>query len=368
MRRVICLFLLFTLIGSFYFNTKVFASSDHVVVSAKILDAGQIIERDGLRLQNVTCEIKSGEYKGSVKDIQVSFENTFLKPLKPGDTVKVSISAINGATYFQFDDFQRSKTYILPLILFSFLLIALVGVKGLKTLIPSILLIFTLIIGIVPNTLGRNNLLGGVVLLIFIISVITAWVRLRHTIIAIVVSFSVVLCLLLSFLLFVGFSQSSYIVPFLGSVTTLDNELYIKVVDFVLVSIMIIPLGGVINASIQTAKTLLEEFRFKKSFSLKLMLKEGFRISQKISAGELNNLIISIIGLNIAGLFLIKSQYAETSLWDNGWVSLQILYILSAGVSLLLITPVTVFVTGASIGLIKRKEGRGKLLQRVSKY
>jgi hypothetical protein len=44
------------------------------------------------------------------------------------------------------------------------------------------------------------------------------------------------------------------------------------------------------------------------------------------------------------------------SVWDNGWVTLQVVSLISAGLSILLISPITVFIYAGVRGLIRGKQ------------
>jgi len=157
-----------------------------------------------------------------------------------------------------------------------------------------------------------------------------------------------------------GFANVSYIELFFGNITPITDSLNIKVIEVVYTSIVFIPAGGVINASIQVAKHLLDHFGKVEKNELSEMLKSGLKLSQKISAGELNNLIIMIIGSSLVGIFLIKESFEDLRFWDNGWISLQLIYLVSSGISILLITPITVFITAAILNLMKHiQKGKG---------
>lgn len=335
------------------FARGVQGASKEEIFNAKVVEVEEINERDGLRIQTIKCEVLNGEYKGTIEEIQVPFDSSFLRPIRTGDRIKVSFITIGDERYFQFYDFNRSRSYIWLFLLFIVMVVVLLGWKGMKTLLPSFLLMAFLLLGIIPNVLSQVGLLIGSLVTVGLIGGITTWVRIQHKLLSIIVPFSVILCLLIAFLVFVGFSQTAYVVPFIGSIAAIDEDVYGRVLDFVMISIIFIPAGGVINASIQVAKYLMEKFSKKTNLSISEMLKEGLRISQKISAGELNNLIVLVIGMSLAGVYVIKQQYPHLSFWDNGWISLQVIYTISAGLSILLITPITVFVSAALLGIQK---------------
>jgi uncharacterized membrane protein len=325
------------------------------IVDARVTRVDEVVVQEGLRIQGVEIEIQEGEYKGGVYGLQVPLETMFVRSLKVDDSIKVSVSNIGENVYFQFYDFARSNNYYWLFLLFLVILIAFVGIKGIRTLIPSILLILFLIIGIIPDFLPKLGVLTGSLAVTFLITCITGWIRLRQKLLVVIVCLAVVLSLLVGFLVFAGFSQISYIVPFLGSVTTIDENIYLGVLDITLISVIFIAAGGVINASVQIVKHLAEKHIIGEVNKIQQMLKEGFKVSQKISAGELNNLMIMMIGVSLSGIFLLKQQFSNMKFWDNGWVSLQIITMVSAGLSILLITPITVLITAAGFSIFRKK-------------
>lgn len=366
MKRFVLTILIFVVLYISLFINYVSGETSQLILDAKVLEVTEITQQEGLRIQIVQVEIIEGTYKGNVKELQIPLETVFVRSLKAGDRIKVSITFIDNEAYFQFYDFARSRNYLWLFVLFIIILVVFVGWKGFKTLIPSILLIAFLLIGIIPNLLVKGNLLVNSLIIIGVVSSITAWIRIKHKLLTIIVTLSVLTSLLIGFLVFVGFSQVSYVVPFLGSIAAIDENFYLRVLDLIFVSVIFVPAGGVINASIQIAKYLLEKFGMKSNLSIGDMLKDGMRISQKISAGELNNLIVMMIGLSVGGVFLIEKQYPEVKFWDNGWVSLQVIYAISAGLAILLITPITVFVCAGVVSLSKRN-GKTKGGQRLLK-
>lgn len=355
MRKWIVSFVLVLIL--FGLGTTESASAEEAleVVSARVTQVNDVVVQEGLRIQGVEIEIEDGEYKGGVYNLQVPLETVFVRSLKVGDKIKVSVSNIGGNVYFQFYDFARSNSYYWLFLLFLVILIAFVGLKGIRTLIPSILLIIFLIIGIIPDFLPKLGVLTGSIAVILLTTCITGWIRLRQKLLTVIVCFSVVLSLLVGFVVFAGFSQIAYIVPFLGSVTTIDEDIYLGVLDITLISVIFIAAGGVINASVQIVKHLAEKHMEGEVKKIQQMLKEGFKISQKISAGELNNLIIIIIGFSLSGIYLLKQQFGNMKFWDNGWISLQIITMVSAGLSILLITPITVLITAAGFSIFRKK-------------
>lgn len=357
-------FIIFLLLS--YIPKKAEAQGDNVILDAHVINADEVVNRDGLRVQRIEVEILRGDYKGNVKELQVPLETAFSRELKIGDRIKVNVTYIGDQEIFQFYDYSRSRNYFWIFVLFIILVSVFVGSKGLKSLIPSIIFIALLVLGIIPNIFLKFDLLSVAFMLIGITSLITAWFRLKDRILSLIVAFSVIISVTVSFTIFLGFSQVSYIIPFIGSIATVEEEVYRNVLDVVLISVLIIPIGGVINASIQVAKHLKENDKGYLTSSVKNMLKEGLKLGQRITAGELNNLILMIIGISLGGMYLVKMQNEDMLVWDNGWVALQVIYTISAGLSVLLIAPVTVLTTsgvGAFLNRVKRSRPGNRQLR-----
>lgn len=355
MRKII-LSILFIIIAWGLFPQSVYGQEE-IIVNAEVVEAGDLIEEDGIRTQKISCEIQQGDYKGTIREISVPMSDVFLRPISVGDKIKVAIISLDDEDYFQFYDFNRSYNFVWLFVLFLVVLLVFFGWRGIKTLIPTLVLLLLLLVGILPDFLTRGWLLSGSFITIAIVTSLTAWFRLRNKALTIIVVFSVLLCLLTGFLVFTGYSQSSYIYPYVGFISGVNSDLYEKVLDLTLISSVFVPAGAVINASIQIAKYLFEEFDGE--FELKEMLKGGIRLSQKVSSGELNNLFIIMLGTSLASIFLIKNHFEQQSYWDNGWIALQVVLTISAGLSILLISPITVFITAGVLGMTKAKTKRG---------
>lgn len=343
-------------------------AAEPMILDAQVVETSDIREEEGLRMQQVTVEILEGEEKGSRTAISIPLEEVHSRPVKIGDKIIISLSNTDDRTIYQFYDFKRANSYIWLVLLFLIILLAFIGFKGLKTLTPSIILVLLILVGIIPKFFSLNISLIISILLVAFISAITAWIRLKSKLYTIIITFSAVVCVLIGLLIFVGFSQVAYVVPFLGSISTLNEEVYLKTIDVVIISIVFIPLGGILNSSIQLSKNMMEKYTGSKKVTISEMLKKGFRTSQKVSGGELNNLITIMIGISLVGLYFLNEQYPGHSMWNNGWVALQVIITISAGLSILMVSPIIVFI---SVGVSEWFGGKKKKVkggQRRFKY
>jgi len=345
MKNLVVVGLFAVVVISFVLPQAVLSSTTEDIVDAKIIDAKPIQYQDGLKTQVVSCEILEGSSKGSVFDVQILIGREFSRQSKIGDTIKVSVITRDEGVLVQFYDYSRANSYIWLVVLFSFLLLLFVGLSGMKRLLPLFLVTILIGTGILPDFLLRfGSYLVGF-LIVAIISVITGFIRIRDAILTVIVVASVIVSLVIGFLVFAGFSTTVYVEPFLGSITTTNEQVYIDFLYILKLSMLFVPLGSVLNSSIQITKFLLEKFGKAKKITLAPMLRNSFFVSQKIVAAEFNNLAIMIVGMSLAGIYLIKQEYSQVSIWENGWVALQILYITSIGLSILLTTPITALVT-----------------------
>lgn len=357
MRRFILICIGCVVLFRTFFVQHAYTQEQEVILDARVVEVSEVVERDGLRIQVVKAEILKGEYKGTVQEVQVLFDSEFVRGLHISDRIKVSVLSIGDEILFQFYDFSRSRSYILLLALFIVILIAFVGLRGIKTLFPSITLAFFLVFALIPDKLPQIGVIGSLSL-IGIISFATAWIRLKRNVLAVIVTISVILCLLLAFLVFMGFSQTAYVVPFAGTLNIISEDQFSDVISVMYLSIIFVPAGAVINASIQVTKHLSERFSNVSRESITQMIKEGVRVGQKISAGELNNLIMLMIGISLSGIYLIQREQELMSYWDNGWIALQVIYTVSAGLSILFIALITVAMWALTFRIL---QGRDRL-------
>lgn len=331
--------------------------ADEVMIfDAKVLEAQPITEQDGLRMQTISCEILEGDYKGTVGEVQVFLEKEFSRPLQSGDRIKVNLTTLNGDLYIQFYDFTRSSSYLWLFGLFAVAFIAFIGMKGIRIILPSVFVILLVILGIVPDFLPQGALLFVSLLLLSFITGLSAWVRLRNVPLMIISIFAVAISLSIAFLVFAGFSQNAYVSPFLGTITTVDDQILLDMLEVQLASILFVPAGAVIHSSIRIAEYISKRFRKSQKIVVGPMLKRGIKIGQKLAAIECNSIFLAVFGISLSGIYILKMQQPYLHFWDNGWVALQIIYIISAGISILLVAPITVL-TAAGVLIVLRQTG-----------
>lgn len=320
--------------------------------NAEVVDLGITQDQYGLTLQSVTIKILEGKYANSIQNITVDIRDLGLGKLSIQDRIKVSVSENDqGNPYFQFVELERKRSYLPLFFIFFILIISFVGVKGIKSLIPSLSLLFLIMLTFIPSFFQKGSIFPLSFTLLAIIVLLTTWVRLKDKLLTLIMSFSILVCLFIGFAVFLSFSgiiKSSYV---LGVFYNLDNPTYNMLIDVVNVSVMYIALGGTLNIGIQIAKFLKEKFVTEPKVSVKLIAKEGFHIGQKVLAGEMNNFMTVFIGLNLWGLFAAYSVQSTASFWNNGWVANQIILLLASGLPLILISPVTILIVAFIINI-----------------
>lgn len=351
MKKILAVGLWILVIFVLILPKQAFGSTKEEIVSAKITQVNPVVYYEGLKTQMVTCELLEGEHKGAVFDVQILIGQEFTRQSKIGDKIKVSVVDRDGDLLVQFYDYSRMSSYIWLVLLFVLLLVLFIGLSGIKRLLPLLLIILLIFIGFLPDFLLRFGAYLVAFIAIAAISGFTGFIRIKDILLTAIVVASVLVSLGIGFILFAGFSSTIYVEPFLGSITTTNDQVYSDFLFIMKLGMLFIPLGSVLNSSIQITKFLLEKFGKAKKILLAPMLKSSYTVSQKIVAAEFNNLAIMIIGMSLAGMYLIRQEYPQVSVWENGWVALQILYIVSIGFVILLTTPITAFVTAIAMFL-----------------
>lgn len=333
--------LLITIIFLIFFIYPCEVSAQEEVYDLKVVEASEVEDNKGIAIQKIKGEILEGQYKGEIKEISIPMNSVFVRAVKVGDLIKVKSSYSQQDVFFQFYDFNRTNVYMWLFIPFFALLITVVGVRGLKTLVPSMLLILGLLINFIPDIFVNKNKLIVVSLIIAIISFTTAYISTKNRLTSFLVMLSVGLSSFCSFIIFNVFAHNAYITPFVGTISIIDEEVYREMMHILITAILFVPLGAVINASIQITKNLCDKFIKGNKMPLNKALREGLLLSQKVTAGELNNLIVTIVGLSLTSVFYLKATYETSSFWNDGWIALQVVSILTAGISIMLVAPIT---------------------------
>ncbi len=334
---------LILVIFQFFFISKATAlEAESVVVGARVIELEEIINDNGIEVQTVKGEILSGEFKSTVQQIVVPIDSGFIRPLEKGDEIKIKIVELDSDYAFQFYDYARTSNYIWILLLFVIFLAAFGGSKGLQRLIPAIVFTVLLAVGFIPDWLDREYYLLWLFLLLSIIAGISAYIRLKNKTLVFVVVISTLVCLGIGTASFISLSQVSNVFPFVTFPEGASEVSYQKIMDFMIVGAVIIASGAVINSTIQLIKHLIDQFEKRKEVEVKTLLKEGFHATQRIATSEVNSLVLVILGSSIAGMYFISTQDNLMPIWEHGWVVLNIITIISSGISILLVTPISV--------------------------
>ena len=99
---------LIVIIVFFISSCSVVLAQDQYILIAKVVDAGEIKESEGLFYQHVRVEIVNGEYKGIMNELQIPFENGLERALGVGDRIKVQTVEINDEIYSHESNGQRA--------------------------------------------------------------------------------------------------------------------------------------------------------------------------------------------------------------------------------------------------------------------
>ena len=366
----IILLVLFFIFGLAIPAPQAMASGDHnsSVVKAKVIEVLSEIEKVGdsgqiFTQQNILLEIIQGERKGEkikyygISDIEVLNSNLY----KKGDRVFVdSYFKENNDEIFYVVDSVRTKPLLILFILFLAVVFLVAKSKGFKALLSLFLSFLVIVKFIIPRILAGNDpfiisLIGGLVIMIFIIYLTEGWHRKSHlSILAVFVSLCVTLVLSLIFVSLTnltGLAQEETIF-LMGAGDITINFKGLLLAGFIIGAIGV--LDDIIVGQIESTESLREA-------NPNLSKKEVFRLAYKVGNTHLGAIINTLfltyasVALPLLLLFVLNNtnglnleRFLSTEV-----VSTEILRTLIGSIGVVLSMPVATFF-GAYYGQKKR--------------
>ncbi len=294
--------------------------------------------------QTLTATILDGPGTGKV----VTFTNDFVQ-LAPGDDFYLS-HAWNELT--ETDYYAVIEPYRLPVLLFltcTFLVLlvafgGLQGVRGLASLIGSIVLIFTVLIPGILNGFSPVFVATGVAGIIIVLgSYITHGFN-RTTSAAV---FGMLATVAITGLLGYWAVDASQLSGFSeeASYLNFDTKGRINLVGLLFGGIMIGLLGVLYDIAIGQAVAVEELFHAGKDITPSEVLKRGLRIGREHIGALVNTLAIAYVGVSLPLLLLIQSStYGSLYTLNSELFATEIIRILVGSIGLVLAVPITTYI------------------------
>lgn len=309
------------------------------------------------RTQTLTAEIIDGPDKGQV----VTFKNDYTQ-LNEGDTfyIRHQSNRLDGSDYWTVSDpYRLNVLFILGLVFLGLLFLfgGIQGVRGLASLLGSLVLIFYVLL---PGILGGYSpiliSIGVSSLIILLGSYITHGFNRTTNSAVIGMLFTVLITGLGAFYVIHTGHFSGY---------TTEESVYlnfnaqgsISLIGLLFGGIMIGLLGVLYDIAIGQAIAVEELFRAGKHMTRREIYKRAIRIGREHIGALVNTLAIAYVGAALPLLLLLKQTYSASadilSILNSELFATEIVRILIGSIGLILAVPITTLV--ASVILEKHR-------------
>lgn len=336
---------------------------------ALVLEASEPENSDELyediMVQKVTVEIKSGKYKGDIREIEnhLSDNTAYNILVEKGDKVVVMIEEYEDGYEVYISDYLRSN-YIMYLTIFGILLILAVGrLKGLKSIISLGLTIASIVYILLPQILKGADPIPVSIMISIGVTIITIFLvgginskgisAILGTISGVVIAGII-----------------SYIVGNQAHLTGLSAEeatmlIYIpQGIEFdfknlLFSGIILGSLGAVMDVGMSISSSIEEIYRANNKLSIKELFQSGMNVGRDIMGTMVNTLILAYTGTSIPMLLLFMAyETSMTKIINLDIIATEVVRSLSGSIGLILTIPITAIIS--SVLIKKRILNKGK--------
>lgn len=341
----------------------VFGSTTQTYAQESTLEEGVIvnvsetfIER-GVQHQKVDVQLTTGSFHGDIVPVTVPLSTNYWGILKNGDKIRVYQSAeTNGEVIIELAEYDRQNGLFLIYIFIAVILFGILGTKGLKNLIPFIVLVVLFISGLLPQLLLHQFAYLFLILLVIVSVSLSVYIRMKDVLFTIVITLAVLITATSGVIISSGFAQLLHVLPVLNGADLLYFDFHDRTVGELFgIVVVVVSLGAMTNIAVQIAKYLKEDLSHK-NMKISSLIREGSRIGQKAAAGELNNFGSVFLGLMLFPIVLVSLKYpSDFGFWNNAWIVGQIILAVGTIANILLLTPLVIVATSILLRFISKK-------------
>ncbi|MEN8906049.1 MAG: YibE/F family protein [Clostridiales bacterium] len=251
-----------------------------------------------------------------------------------------------------------SSNFILLIILFI-LLVAIGGKRGFKTFISTFINFILLFMMIILISKKYNSIKVTVIFSIVIVAFTLFFVNgiNKKTLSALLsVSFAMIITLLITYSIGInaklqGFSQEET-----EAFSHLSTDIQLDFIKIFTVQVFIGLLGALIDVSIGISSSMNEIHKNNPKIHTRALITSGMNIGKDVIGTMTNTLLFAFIGgfLSLA-IYLSKFEYSFSTLINNKIICSEIFQILCSGIGIVLIVPITTYITSKILNLSFRK-------------
>lgn len=332
------------------------STSNQMQVNAKVISAGETYvkeEAEGVKrtLQDVTLEIKDGNYKGQKVDtvyvMTYDMDNKIVgDKLSKGNTV-VAVITVDGDTITEVTIHEVIRqNYILLMVFVFFAIILAIGKKqGLKAILGLIVTIFAIYFIMIKGIYAGKNAIGlsvGTSIVIIVLTfIIISGVNKKSITAAIGTSGGVISAGLLA-VIFSFLAKISGVTEEALLLAVASNELVFNFRDLFFAGILISALGACMDVGMSIASALDEIKQKNPDITWKELLKSGMNIGGDVIGTMTNTLILAYVGGSLTLILLfMASNMSIVEIINKETIAIEAVSALAGSMGVVFTVPIT---------------------------
>lgn len=364
-RILLILLILILMLPSVTFGMDVEADFENFTERGTVLEASEIrdSEYEYFRVQDVLVRIDSGNHKGEevmVKN-ELSDHQYYDIIVSKGQKVLLMIEEFPDGEYNVYiADYYRTNQLIYLVIAFMLFVIAIGGIKGIKSLISLGITVSAILFVMLPLMLkGVNPILVSVVTAVLVTIVTIVLVSgINHKSFAAIsgTSIGVIIAGLIAF--YVG--NRAYLSGLSAEEATMlmyiPQGIEFNFRHLLFAGIIMGALGAAMDVGISIASSIDEIHKANPKLSRNRLFRSGMNVGKDVMGTMVNTLILAYAGSSIPMLLLFMAYETELSkVFNLDVVATEVVRSMAGSIGLILTIPITAFIASY---LIKEKKNK----------
>ncbi len=362
-RTLFILLILILMLPSVTFGMDVEADFENFTERGTVLEASEIrdSEYEYFRVQDVLVRIDSGKHKGEEVMIknELSDHQYYDIIVSKGQKVLLMIEEFPDGEYNVYiADYYRTNQLIYLVIAFMLFVIAIGGIKGIKSLISLGITVSAILFVMLPLMLrGINPILVSVVTAVLVTIVTIVLVSgINHKSFAAIsgTSIGVIIAGLIAF--YVG--NKAYLSGLSAEEATMlmyiPQGIEFNFRHLLFAGIIMGALGAAMDVGISIASSIDEIHKANPKLSRARLFRSGMNVGKDVMGTMVNTLILAYTGSSIPMLLLFMAYETELSkVFNLDVVATEVVRSMAGSIGLILTIPITAFIASY---LIKEKK------------
>ncbi len=316
--------------------------------SAQVVELLGYTEDGGYIYQNVQVQV--GQL---TTDIRFQIRDKQLEALSAGDQIYLDVRETASGTFYSFVAHKRSSNLLWYSLIFLCLLVVMLGVKGIKYIYPSLLIMIAISTGVLTYLLTNFNIYLISLTLLIAVSFIANLLQFKDIKLASVVSLANLVTLTLVLLLNLALFRINFLTD-LYYTDSYRSQLTIFEFWALLNSVIIyIAFGVSTNTALDVAKRVIAKKKKFPRTALAKLIREGTEENQIASARVINGLFFLFLGLILINI-VTGLNSTKLFIWDDPEIIRNVILFMNASIAALLVGPITSIVTAIVVALRDR--------------